>query len=620
MSGIAPDSVLAKTNAGDDYYMFPIRPNEVNTLAGNMGELRTTHFHAGLDIRTGGRTGLPVYAAADGYVSRAAVKAGGYGKALYLTHYNGETTVYAHLEKFNGSIGKHVKTHQYSTRSLFFNKYFKKDVFKVKKGDIIAYSGNSGSSAGPHLHFEIRDKDQQILNPLKYHFEEIRDTTPPIFKRLALTPKNIDARINNRFDRVTFPIIKEQSKYAIKDTIQVYGNVGFELLAYDMLNDAHYKCGISKITFEMDDVLVFSQQIDTISFSAQRNILTHYNYPAYKSSGQKYHKLYLADGNQLPFYTTNTSNGLLDLKKKGVKQGVVKIIDVFGNESELIFHVKVAPYNAQDEIEEVSNKPEIKLLENTLIIKEPLTSSVKLIAGNKTVTPSYHSDEMNYYLIDLRNGIPKISVNDSTMSTFDHPSVVVPNKSYAYYSPHIEVQFTKYDLFDTIYFSTSYRHQEASKSNIFTIGDPAHSSLKQRIDITLLVDQNWDISSNNSTHVYKKNGNSHSFIGGTWNGNKISFRTRELGNFTLLTDDEPPAISPIRIGKESISFKIKDNLSGINKFDVYVNNQWVLMDYDYKTAQIWSDALENVPFTGEVRLRVTDNAGNEQTFLTKIPL
>jgi len=621
LAGIEPDSVRSKADGGDDYYMFPIRPNEINTLAGNMGELRTSHFHAGLDIRTGGRTGLPVYAAADGYISRAAVKSGGYGKALYITHYNGETTVYAHLDKFNGAIGEHIKEHQYNLRSLYLNKYFKKDVFKVKKGDIIAYSGNSGSSAGPHLHFEIRDKDQQILNPLKYDFEEIRDTTPPIFKSLALTPKSIDSRISNKFDRVTFPIMHENNSYLIKDTIQVFGKVGFELLAYDKLNDANYKCGIPKISFELDGALVFRQKIDTINFSVQRNILTHYNYPAYISSGQKYHKLYLDDGNELPFYKTNQSKGLLDLKHNEIKEGVIKITDVLGNESKLIFHIKGMPVDAIHDIKEVSNKPKVKLLENTLIIKEPVQSLVTMMTDSvhKNINPAYHSDEMNYYLIDLRKGIPNIAINDSALLTFDHPSVVVPNKSYAYYSPHIEVNFSRNDLFDTVYFSTSYRQGDSLRSEVFTIGDPTHSSLKQSINVTLKTDNNWDPQTTGSAHVYKKHGNNHSFIGGIWNGSNISFKTRELGDFVILSDMESPSISAIRISKESIAFAIKDNLSGINKFDVFVNNKWVLMDYDYKIAQIWSDELENAPFTGEVRLRVTDNAGNEQTYLTKIP-
>lgn len=621
LAGIEPDSVRSKTDDGDDYYMFPIRPNEINTLAGNMGELRTSHFHAGLDIRTGGRTGLPVYAAADGYISRAAVKSGGYGKALYITHYNGETTVYAHLDKFNGSIGKHIKEQQYALRTPYLNKYFKRDVFKVKKGNIIAYSGNSGSSAGPHLHFEIRDKDQQILNPLKYGFEEIRDTTPPIFKSLALTPKSIHSRISNRFDRATFTIISENGSYFIKDTIQVFGNIGFELLAYDKLNDAHYKCGISKISFELDGALVFSQKIDTINFSVQRNILTHYNYPAYISSGQKYHKLYLDDGNELPFYKTNQSKGFLDLKNNGIREGIIKITDVLGNESKLVFHIDVIPTDALQNIHDVYNTPKVKLLENTLIIKEPVQSLVTMVvdSGHKKISPTYHSDKMNYYLIDLRKGIPAIAINDSSLLTFNNPSVVVPNKSYSYFSPHIDVNFTKNDLFDTVYFSTSYRQGDSLKSEVFTIGDPTHSSLKQSVNVTLKTDQNWNALTTEFAHIYRKNGSNHSFVGGKWNGSEISFKTRELGDFVIINDNEPPSISPIRINKESIAFKIKDNLSGINKFDIFVNNKWVLMDYDYKIAQIWSESMESHPFTGEVRLRVTDNAGNEQSYLAKIP-
>ena len=613
---VESDSTISKITDSEDYYIFPIRPNEVNTLAGNMGELRSSHFHAGLDIRTGGKTGLPVYAAADGYVSRAAVKLGGYGKVLYITHANGETTVYAHLDKFNGKIANHIRQYQYDQRNLYFNKYFKKSAFKVKKGEIIAYSGNSGSSVGPHLHFEIRDKNQQVLNPLKYHFEEVRDTTPPTFKRLAITPKNINSRINGMFDRTTYKIAKQGEEYILEDTITLFGQVGFELLAYDKLNDAHYKCGISEITFELDDKLVFNQKIEIINFSSQRNILTHYNYPAYVASGQKYHKLYLDDGNQLPFYTTNKTKGVLNLNELGVKHGTIKIYDVLGNQSTLNFIVNVLP--SQREISGSANsKNNTSLLENVLIIQQPIDASVSIKLGDKNelLYPSYNNKDTNYFLWDLRKGIPIITVNDSNILNFKPTVTVLPNKNYTYYSQHIDAFFGTKDLFDTLYFSTSYRKDSKTELEYYTIGDPSISALKNSINVTLKSNN----PTKNKAYVYKRDGQSFSFVGGNWNKNKISFKTRNFGDFTIKTDSIAPLIFPVEISKESIRFRIEDDLSGINKFNVFVDNKWVLMDYDYKTSMIWSDELANTPFTGEVRLRITDNAGNEQTYLGKIP-
>jgi len=611
-----PDSTI---NTDGDYYMFPIRPNEVNTLAGNMGELRASHFHAGLDIRTGGRIGLPVHAAADGYVSRVAVKSGGYGKAIYITHTNGETTVYAHLNKFNGAIANHVREHQYAQRNPYLNKYFKKDVFKVQKGEVIASSGNSGSSAGPHLHFEIRDKDQQILNPLKYNFEEIRDTTPPIFKSIAITPKDIDARINGAFRRVTFDAHKIKENYILKDTARLFGKVGFELFGYDKLNDAHYKCGISRIIFEIDDEMIFDQKIDTINFSSQRNILTHYNYPAYISSGKKYHKLYLDDGNQLPFYTTNETKGVLSLKKAGLRNATIKIYDVLGNQSILKFTIEVnsSPDKVVSNFTSVEN---ITLLENILIINQPseVSVSVRVNDQEKQLTPSYGNHDTNYFLWDLRNGIPQAIANESGDLSFEPSTMVLPGRGYSYYSDEIDVTFGKSALFDTLYFSTSYANNIETSKEEFTLGNPSISALKNSIYVTLKSKEILPESDKSKTHVYKKSGSGSSLIGGEWNKDNISFKTRDFGIYTIRTDSIAPTIIPISLNEKFIQFKVKDNLSGINKFDVFVNNEWILMDYDYKTSMIKSDPSYPKALYGEVRVRVSDNAGNEQTLSTKL--
>ncbi len=619
-SVVAQSNTVKKNHISEDYYMFPIRPNEVNTLAGNMGELRTTHFHAGLDIRTGGRIGLPVYAAAAGYISRVAVKAGGYGKALYITHGNGETTVYAHLSKFNGGIAHHVKGHQYAQRNLYLNKYFGKGEFVVKKGDIIAYSGNSGSSGGPHLHFEIRDKDQQVLNPLKYNFEEIRDTTPPIFKKLAVMPKNINARINGVFDRITYQSKKQGKDYILRDTITLFGKVGFEILAFDKLDGSNYKCAISEITFELDSQLVFAQKIDTINFSTQRNILTHYNYPAYVASGKKYHKLYLDDGNQLPFYTTNGSKGILDLKTRGLRKGVITIKDVLGNRASLTFWIKSSPPNIS-KVKEVAPSKRISLIENTLVIKNPTTTplSIELAGETKQLSPSYSTELSGYYLWDLKEGIPTKIVSDTSELDYQSLSTVIPNKKYTHYTPEMNVVFGKSTLFDTLYFSTSYRYDNSENKEYYHIGNPTVSALKRNVEVVLKSSIARSSSLKSKASVYKVNGKKYAFKGGTWQSNNISFKTREFGEYTILTDSIPPTISPISISGKSIRFTIKDNLSGIKKIDAFVNNQWVLMDYDYKTAKIWSDKIKDQPFSGEVRLRIIDNVGNIQTYSTKIP-
>ncbi len=150
----------------EERYLYPVYPGQPGSLAGTMGELRTTHFHSGIDIRTNNVIGWPVLASKSGYISRVSVNSSGYGNVIYITHPDGNTTLYAHLDKFLGDLGRHILDEQYRMKASEIDLFFHKDQFAVTRGDTVALSGNTGSSGGPHLHFEIRDPDNFALNPL----------------------------------------------------------------------------------------------------------------------------------------------------------------------------------------------------------------------------------------------------------------------------------------------------------------------------------------------------------------------------------------------------------------------------------------------------------------------
>ncbi|GIV35948.1 MAG: hypothetical protein KatS3mg032_0327 [Cyclobacteriaceae bacterium] len=288
-------------HAGQENFLFPIRPGNPASLAGTMGELRTTHFHSGIDIRTNNQIGWPVRAAASGYVSRITVTPGGFGLALYIKHPNGYTTVYGHLDRFRKDIDDYIREERYRRKASSLNLYFRKNQFGVKQGDTIAYAGNTGASAGPHLHFDIRDENDHALNPLSFRFDEITDNTPPVVRKIALRPLNMHSRVNDMFNRTEFYVVRSGYQYRLPEPILAYGDIGLELLAYDIVDHPSYKCGVNFIEVTAGGTLIFKQAISRLNLNESRQIFTATNFEAFRETGNMFYKLYIDHGNNLPF-------------------------------------------------------------------------------------------------------------------------------------------------------------------------------------------------------------------------------------------------------------------------------------------------------------------------------
>ncbi len=320
----------------DKEYVFPIKPGQINSLAGTMGELRSTHFHTGLDVKTDGVVGLPVHAAKEGYISRISVSGGGYGNALYIMHPDGNTTVYAHLLKFNDSIANHVLKEQYRVKRFDINLYPELGEWTVKKGEIIAFGGNSGSSSGPHLHWDMRDAYQRPINALKYNFSEIRDTQPPIIIKVAFNPMDINSRINGVFERLEVPVFKAGDTFLLNRNVCLKVYIGIEFLGYDNLVVSYNLCGINDIILNVNDTTTFEIHIDKLSFAMQRSIYRFYNYREKIDDGERFHTVYINDGNQLPFYN-KSGNGIINFAEEGNEKIELKFIDSYGNSSKLKF-------------------------------------------------------------------------------------------------------------------------------------------------------------------------------------------------------------------------------------------------------------------------------------------
>ncbi|MCK3686143.1 M23 family metallopeptidase [Maribellus sp. YY47] len=327
-------------SAQEKYFSDPLKIPLL--LSGSFAELRANHFHSGIDIKTNGGTGLPVYAVADGYISRISVSPSGFGNALYIVHPNGTTSVYGHLERFSPAIKKYVTDQQYEQLSFRVDLQVPSFLFPVKRGDEIAKSGNSGSSGGPHLHFEIRDtKSEEPLNPLDYGFS-VADNTPPKLYSLLVVPLSDTSHVNYQPVSASYPVVFVEGKYHVKGdpVIPVYGPVGFAIEANDYLDGSYNKCGINKLSLSVDGMTSFAFLLDRFSFDHSRYINSHIVYGEYIESGRRFIKTWVDPGNQLPIYTYDFSNGVL-AEKSGRHSIRMELSDSYGNSSSLQFNVEV---------------------------------------------------------------------------------------------------------------------------------------------------------------------------------------------------------------------------------------------------------------------------------------
>jgi len=308
-------------------------------LAGTFGELRSNHFHAGIDIKTKGMEGFPVLAIDSGYVSRIKTRPGGYGKALYLNHYNGYVSVYAHLQGFQKNLASYLLGEQYNRQQFSVDLFPDIERFKFYKGDTIAWTGNSGGSTAPHLHFEIRDaRTQETINPLLFGFK-VKDTTPPTLKNLHIYPLSQQATINGVSDTLRLPIRKVSArKYRIDSmNIVVNGPIGFGIDVFDRLDNAPNKNGIFSIEFFVDSNLVYKHKMERFSFSETRYINSFMDYHAKKKYSFRPQKSFKDPNNNLSVYEFLENDGCLDFKNSNVHEAYYLIKDTKGNTSSLSF-------------------------------------------------------------------------------------------------------------------------------------------------------------------------------------------------------------------------------------------------------------------------------------------
>jgi murein DD-endopeptidase MepM/ murein hydrolase activator NlpD len=302
-------------------------------LSGNFGELRPNHFHAGFDFKTNQREGLNVYAAADGYISRIKVATSGYGKAIYITHSNGFTTVYGHLQQAVGFIQEKIVALQYSEKSYEIEAFFKPGELVVNKGDLIALSGNTGGSEGPHLHFEIRDnKTEKIINPLFFGLD-IKDTKNPIVSSLIVYPLDENSIVNQSKRPIAINLSLQSNGSYLSEKILASGRIGFGISATDFDNVSYNYNGTYKTQLFSNGNPVFGIVFDQMAFDEARYINAFIDYYRYKTTRQRVQKLFMKTSFDLSNISQNTDNGVLNVVPNFTGIQRIEVSDFYNNKT-----------------------------------------------------------------------------------------------------------------------------------------------------------------------------------------------------------------------------------------------------------------------------------------------
>jgi hypothetical protein len=312
-------------------------------LSGTFAELRSDHFHSGVDFRTQGVEGHKIFAIEDGYVSRVAVAPGGFGKAIYVDHPStGHTSVYAHLQRFHGKLADYVKSEQYQAQNFTVNLLPEAGRFPVKKGDIIGFSGNSGSSGGPHLHFEIRDsRSQWPLNPAQFGFP-IQDNIKPSITKLMVYPANEQARVNGYAKMQLYEVQGTGENHYLRDKAEVkaQGAISFGISTFDMHNGTPNKNGVYSVELFVDAIKVFHFAADRFSFDETRYINSMIDYSYLKKHHSRLIRTAKDPLNKLSMADYGLNNGVLLVTDTALHQALFRVTDHFGNISLLRFSIR----------------------------------------------------------------------------------------------------------------------------------------------------------------------------------------------------------------------------------------------------------------------------------------
>jgi murein DD-endopeptidase MepM/ murein hydrolase activator NlpD len=412
-------TLLAQNNFPRDYFSPPL--DIPMQLSGNFGELRPNHFHAGFDFKTQQKEGLKVYAVAEGYVSRIKISTFGNGKTIYITHPNGYTSVYAHLQKAVGAIQDFITLTHYKEQAFEIEVYLKPGEIPIKKGEWIALSGNSGASEGPHLHFEIRDsKTEFIINPMLFGFDSgIKDTKKPLISSIYVYPLSSTTTVNKSQRPIVLNYSVQKDGTFLADKVMVNGSIGFGIITDDYDDVSFNKNGVYSINSFLNGLPSFGYQFDTYSFDDMRYVNALIDYSKYKKTKQRVQKLFMKNKYGLPFIKTDEVKGQITPIPNLDQVYRIEVADFFGNKTEITIPIQFDNNSTVIPAEPKVSKYFIKANKDNIFEKE--NGTVFFPAGTFYDDFALNFDVKNKVLYLHEDTVPAhtnfiVSISDSKVS------------------------------------------------------------------------------------------------------------------------------------------------------------------------------------------------------------
>ncbi|HPM13091.1 MAG TPA: peptidoglycan DD-metalloendopeptidase family protein [Bacteroidales bacterium] len=530
-------------------------------LSANYGELRPNHFHGGLDFKTQSIVGKNLIAIDSGYVSRIQVRPSGYGLALYITHYNGYTSVYGHLLSLNQKIDSVVKAYQKFHTKNIVDIHFQSHELPIQRGEIIGLSGNSGSSGGPHLHFEIRDsKTQNTLNPLLF-YPQIVDKSRPKITAIGVYPLDSSSFVSQARSKKFYKVLTNKSEglQKISEPIHAWGTIGFSVQGNDFMQGTGHVYGFYTVKLLCNDTVLYARRIDEISFENTADINSFIDYTEYAKTKRYFEKAFVEPNNTLQVYTHLHNYGKYSAKTIDTVTCEFIVGDFNENMAAVTFTVIQQP------------------IHDTILSKlppYPQKNSCKLPFTHTLQGFTFTGNEQTFF-------------TDFTFTaTVD---TLNPKKRY-------------------------HSHRYSIKSDQLIFKKAASIQIQSHVPKEL--QEKAIIELSNAAGA-------KSPILATFDEQGIaSGYTKRPGTFGVVLDTVAPFVKPnfanngnLQANK-SLSFKISDNFSGIKEYNAYVDDEWVILNYDAKSATVYLKFADtNMQFNTKhsLRIEVRDMCNNTTT-------